>query len=71
MNHVTSSLAVGLRVIVDTSNNPVPSIAEVAFAQGIADDKRLLYKPVDVVQINVVFSQEVAIFETVSGGVLP
>ncbi|KAL7554992.1 hypothetical protein ACHAWF_018570 [Thalassiosira exigua] len=69
--HVTPSLAHGSRVIIDTSNDPVPTVAEVAFAPDIREDERLTYGPGDVVRFDVVFSQEVALYETVDGGTPP
>lgn len=69
--HVTSSLSHSSRVIIDTSNDDVPAIIEVAFAQGIVEDGRSTYGPGDTIQFDVVFSQEVALFQVDDSGDLP
>lgn len=52
------------RVIIDTSNNAIPSVTEVVFANSIVDDARLMYGPGDIIQIDVIFSREVTLFQT-------
>ena len=69
--HVTPSLAHNSRVIIDTSNDAIPTITEVRFAENIKNDTRLTYGPGDMIQIDVVFSQEVTIFQTINDGTLP
>ena len=69
--HVTPSLAHNSRVIIDTSNDAIPSVTEVVFAQSIKDDERLTYGPGDIIQIDVIFSQEVTLFQTNDDGALP
>ena len=69
--HVTPSLAYNSRVVIDTSNDDIPHVIEVVFAQDIKDDTRLLFGPNDVIQIDVVFSQEVTLFQTIDEGALP
>lgn len=69
--HVTSSLAHSSRVIIDTSGDAIPSVANVIFAQSIKDDERSSYGPGDTIAIDVVFSQEVTIFQTNDDSSLP
>mmetsp|Transcript_9659 Transcript_9659/g.20406 ORF Transcript_9659/g.20406 Transcript_9659/m.20406 type:complete len:534 (+) Transcript_9659:665-2266(+) len=69
--HVTPSLAHDSRVIIDTSNDAVPSVIQVVFAQSIKDDERLTYGPGDRIEIEVVFSQEVTLFQSIDDGTLP
>ena len=52
------------RVIIDTSNNAIPSVTGVVFANSIVDDARLMYGPGDIIQIDVIFSREVTLFQT-------
>jgi len=69
--HVTPSMAHNSMVIIDTSNDAIPSVTEVRFAPSIKDDERAIYGPGDVIQIHVIFSQEVTIFQINEDGVLP
>ena len=69
--HVTPSLARSARVIVDTSQDDVPRVTQVAFAQNIKDDTRIAYGPGDSIRIDVSFSQRVRLFKTHDGGTLP
>jgi hypothetical protein len=69
--HVTPSMAHNSMVIIDTSNDAIPSVTEVRFAPSIKDDERVIYGPGDVIQIHVIFSQEVTIFQINEDGVLP
>ncbi|KAL9183325.1 hypothetical protein ACHAXT_005112 [Thalassiosira profunda] len=69
--HVTPSLARESRVIIDTSNDAVPSVAGVRFAQSIVEDARLLFGPGDAIRIDVIFTQEVTVFQVNDGGALP
>lgn len=62
--HVTPSLSLNSRVVVNTINDAIPSIVEVAFTPSIKNDDRLIYGPGDVILIDVIFSQEVTIFLT-------
>jgi hypothetical protein len=61
--HMTPSIAHNSMVIIDTSNDAIPSVTEVRFAPSIMDDERALYGPGDVIHIDVIFSQEVTIFQ--------
>ena len=45
--HVSTSLAHNSRVIIDTSNDAIPSIMEVTFGRNILDDERLIFGPGD------------------------
>jgi len=69
--HVTPSLAYNSRVIIDTTNDDIPTVTEVRFAKNIEDDARLMFGPGDVIQIDVVFSQKVTLFEMVDDSTLP
>jgi len=51
--HVTPCLAYNSRVIIDTTNDDVPTVTEVRFAKYIQDDARLMFGPGDVIQIDV------------------
>ena len=62
---VTPSLAYNSQVIIDTTNDDVPTVTEVRFAKYIEDDARLMFGPGDVIQIDVVFSQEITLFQMV------
>jgi hypothetical protein len=69
--HVTPSMAHNSMVIIDTSNDAIPIVTEVRFAPSIKDDERAIYGPGDVIQIHVIFSQEVTIFQINADGALP
>ena len=69
--HLTPSLLFDSNVIVDTANDAVPSIVLVEFAHSIQDDGRALYGPGDIIHIDVLFDQGVAIFPKFDNGALP
>ena len=69
--HLTPSLAYNSRVIIDTTNDDVPTVSEVRFAKYIEDDARSMFGPGDVIQIDIVFSQEVTLFQMVDDSTLP
>eukprot|EP00984_Skeletonema_dohrnii_P016875 scaffold7561_cov227-Skeletonema_dohrnii-CCMP3373.AAC.8 len=69
--HLTPSLAYDSKVIINTANDATPSIILAEFAQGIKEDGRTLYGPGDVIHIDVIFDQEVAIFPSVDNDTLP
>ena len=69
--HVTPSMTHNSMVIIDTSNDEIPDVTEVRFAPSIKDDYRAIYGPGDVIQIHVIFSQEVTIFQINEDGALP
>jgi hypothetical protein len=69
--HLTPSLAFESKVIINTANDATPSIILAEFAQSIKEDGRTLYGPGDIIHIDVVFDQEVAIFPSVENGTLP
>lgn len=63
--HLTPSLATESKVIINTSNDASPSIILTEFAQSIKEDGRTLYGPGDIIHIDLIFDQEVAIFPSV------
>lgn len=66
--HLTPSLATESNVIINTSNDARPSIIRTEFAQSIKEDGRTLYGPSDIILIDLIFDQEVAIFPSVDLG---
>ncbi len=69
--HVTPSLSQTTRIVVNTANDAIPSIVNVAYAPSIKDDERVSFGPGDAIIIDVLFSQDVALFQTFDGGIMP
>ncbi len=59
--HMTPSLSLTSRVIIDTSNDPVPAVVGVEYDESIMSDTRSSYGPGDIIGVNVIFSQEVTV----------
>lgn len=69
--HVTPSISHNSILIIDTSNDAIPSVTEVRFSPSIKNDDRALYGPGDVIDIDVIFSQKVTLFQVNEDGALP
>lgn len=69
--HVTPSISQNSRVVINTANDDIPIIIQVAFAPSIRDDERVYFGPGDTIVIDVIFSQEVTLLPTDDAGVLP
>ncbi len=69
--HVTPSLSQNSRIVVNTTNDAIPRIVKVAYAPSINVDERISFGPGDAIFIDVIFTQEVALFQTYDGGIMP
>mmetsp|Transcript_28601 Transcript_28601/g.60128 ORF Transcript_28601/g.60128 Transcript_28601/m.60128 type:complete len:196 (+) Transcript_28601:967-1554(+) len=56
---MTPSLSLTSRVVINTSNDPVPFVIGVEFDESITSDMRNSYGPGDIIGMNFIFSQEV------------
>lgn len=69
---MTPSISHSSYIIVDTTNDPSPSIESVSFSANIISDDRILYGPGDIIEILVKFTQEVALYpQSDSSNTLP
>lgn len=68
---VTPSISLSSYIIVDTTNDSIPSIERVSFGPSIISDQRVLYGPGDVIDIIIEFTQEVTLYHKSNEITLP